>query len=66
MDQSSHPCQKGQLTGLVGPQALYCQSLINKLNEGTTGGASTEHAHLVATSKMCYYKVSFDILIPLR
>lgn len=35
MDQSSHQEQKGQLTGLVGPQALYYQALINKLNAET-------------------------------
>lgn len=35
MDQSSHQYQKGQLTGHIGPQALCCQSLMDKLNDGT-------------------------------
>lgn len=50
MDQSSHQQQKGQPAGLVGPQALFCQSLINKSNL-----VASQSALLQIASMFCHF-----------
>lgn len=63
MDQSSHQYQKGQLTGHDDPQALCCQSLINKLKDRIIEGWLLINVQLHAITNSKYRQLlSFAVL----